>query len=162
VHIRESGGDLARVGLILSAHVFGMYALAPLAGSLEDRFGSLRTIVVGLVVLAMSAVLAAAAPVGGLLMALALFLLGLGWSFGFVAGSALLTRGIRASQRAGVQGRVETVVWLSSAGASLTAGVLLDVVGYVGLCLLGLAALVVPVTFILRQRVGLVNAEAAA
>lgn len=72
VHIRESGGDLGRVGLILSAHLFGMYALAPLAGWVEDRFGSARTIALGLGILATSAVLAATAPVGGLLMGLAL------------------------------------------------------------------------------------------
>lgn len=152
VHIRESGGDLGRIGLILSAHIVGMYALAPLAGWVEDRFGSLPTIGLGLGTLAAAAVLAAAAPVGGIAMALALFLLGLGWSFGFVAGSTMLARGVAAPVRAAVQGRVETVVFLASAIASLGAGLLLDVVGYVGLCGLGLAALVLPALFVLRQR----------
>lgn len=152
VHIREAGGDLGRVGLILSVHVVGMYALAPLAGWVEDRFGSLPTIAMGLGTLATAALLAASAPVGGLLMGLALFLLGLGWSFGFVAGSTMLTRGIPADVRAAVQGRVDTMVWLVSATASLGAGLLLDVVGYVGLCVLALLALGVPTTFVLRQR----------
>ncbi len=48
VHIRESGGDLGRIGLILSAHIFGMYALAPVAGWVEDRFGSLSAIATAL------------------------------------------------------------------------------------------------------------------
>lgn len=152
VHIRESGGDLGRVGLILSAHLFGMYALAPLAGWVEDRFGSPRTIALGLGILAASAVLAATAPVGGLLMGSALFLLGLGWSFGFVAGSTLLARSVPVAGRATLQGRVDTLVWSASAAASLGAGLLLDVVGYVGLCVLGLAALGVPAVFLLRQR----------
>lgn len=152
VHIRESGGDLGRVGLILSAHIFGMYALAPVAGWVEDRFGSLTAIATGLVALAIAAVLAASAPVGGLLMGLALFLLGVGWSFGFVAGSTMLARGVPAPVRARVQGRVETTVFLASAVASLGAGLLLDVVGYVGLCMLGLAALVLPAVFVWRQR----------
>ena len=152
VHIRESGGDLGRIGLILSAHIFGMYALAPLAGWVEDRFGSLRAIAVAMTVLAAAAVLAAGAPVGGALMAVALFLLGVGWSFGFVAGSTMLARGVASDIRAGVQGRVDTAVWLTSAAASLGAGLLLDLVGFVGLCLLALIALVVPVTFVFRQR----------
>jgi MFS family permease len=160
VHIRESGGDLGRVGLILSAHIFGMYALAPLAGWIEDRFGSLPAIAAALVTLAAAAGLAATAPVGGLLMGLALFLLGLGWSFGFVAGSTMLARGIPAGVRASVQGRVETTVWLASATASLGAGLLLDVVGYVGLCMLGLLALVLPAAFVLRQRPRLAVAPA--
>lgn len=160
VHIREAGGDLGRVGLILSAHIFGMYALAPLAGWVEDRFGSIPAIATALTTLAVSAVLAASAPVGGLLMGVALFLLGLGWSFGFVAGSTMLARGIPSAVRASVQGRVETAVWLTSATASLGAGLLLDVVGYVGLCMLGLAALALPAAFVLRQRSRLVMVPA--
>lgn len=161
VHIRESGGDLRRVGLILSAHILGMYALAPLAGWIEDRLGSLSTIGIALGLLAAAAVLAASAPVGGLAMALALFLLGLGWSFGFVAGSTMLTRGIPAAVRTSVQGRVETTVWLTSAVGSLGAGLLLDVVGFVGLCILALAALVIPAAVILRQRPRLALSPAA-
>lgn len=152
VHIRESGGDLGRVGLILSAHIFGMYALAPLAGWVEDRAGSIPAIGAGLGMLGAAAVLAAYAPVGGLLMGVALFLLGVGWSFGFVAGSTMLARSVPAAVRASVQGRVETAVWLSSAAGSLGAGLLLDVVGFVGLCMLGLAALVLPAAFVVQQR----------
>lgn len=162
VHIRESGGDLSRVGLILSAHLFGMFALAPVAGWVEDRFGSPRTIALGLGMLAAAAVLAATAPVAGVLMGVALFLLGLGWSFGFVAGSTLLARSLPIAVRASVQGRVDTLVWSASAAASLGAGLLLDVVGYVGLCLLGLGALALPAGFVLRQRPRLaVTPEAA-
>jgi MFS family permease len=149
--IRESGGDLAQVGLILSAHILGMYALAPLAGWVGDRFGSLRAVAVALGGLDAAAVLAAVAPVGGLLMGLALFLLGLGWSFGFVAGSTMLTRGTPTAVRTAVQGRVETIVWLTSATASLGAGLFLDGVGYAGLCLLALAALAVPAGFLVRR-----------
>lgn len=152
VHIREAGGDLSRIGLILSAHIVGMYALAPLAGWVEDRFGSIRAIAVALGTLAVAAALAAVAPVGGLWMGVALFLLGLGWSFGFIAGSTMLARGTPAPVRTAVQGRVETVVWLTSAAASLGAGLLLDAVGFVGLCMAALVALAVPTTVVVRRR----------
>lgn len=152
VHIRASGGDLTRIGLILAAHVFGMYALAPVAGWVEDRFGSLTTIATALTTLALSAVLAAVAAPGGLLMGAALLLLGIGWCFGFVAGSTMLARGVDARIRTVIQSRVETIVWLSSAVASLGAGLLLDRIGYVGLCVLALIVLVLPTTFVVRQR----------
>jgi hypothetical protein len=97
-------------------------------------------------------VLAAVAPVGGLLMGVALFLLGLGWSFGFIAGSTMLARGTPADVRTAVQGRVETIVWLTSAGASLGAGLLLDALGFVGLCIVALFALVLPAAFVLHRR----------
>lgn len=151
VHIRESGGDLGRVGLILSAHILGMYALAPLAGWVEDRFGSLTAIATALSTLALSAVLAAVSPVGGVAMGAALFLLGLGWSFAFVAGSTMLARGVPASVRARVQGRVETMVFLASAAASLAAGLLLDALGYAGLCIVALLALLLPAAFVARS-----------
>ena len=64
----------------------------------------------------------------------------------------MLARGLPVGVRAAVQGRVETSVWLSSAAASLGAGLLLDVVGYVGLCMLALVALLLPTAFVLRER----------
>jgi len=152
VHIRQSGGDLERIGFILSAHIFGMFALSPLAGWVDDRLGGLTAVGIGLSTLATACILATLVPVGGFAMGVALFLLGLGWSFGFVAGSALLTRDVPEVVRAHVQGRVETAVWLSSAAASLGAGLLLDVVGYVGLAMVGLVALTVPAAFVIRRR----------
>lgn len=159
VHIRESGGDLSQVGLVLSAHVFGMYALAPMAGWVEDRYGSLPTIATALTTLAAAAVLAAVAPVGGVLLGGALFLLGLGWSFGFVAGSTMLARSVPQAARTAVQGRVESAVWLTSAVASLGAGLLLDVVGFVGLCVVGLTVLALPTAYVLGQRPRLADAQ---
>src|SRR5690606_21503823 len=95
--------------------------------------------------------LAAVSPVGGVAMGAALFLLGLGWSFAFVAGSTMLARGVPASVRARVQGRVETMVFLASAAASLAAGLLLDALGYVGLCIVALLALLLPAVFVARS-----------
>ena len=78
--------------MVISGHTFGMFALSPISGRLTDRFGSVPVILAGLITLAFSAVMAAAAPPeGGAVLFLALFLLGYGWNLGYVAGSALLT-----------------------------------------------------------------------
>ena len=97
LHMTAHGHDLAAVGLVISAHTFGMFALSPISGRLTDRFGSVPVILAGLAVTAVAAVLSAVAPPdGGVILFLALFLLGYGWNLGYVAGSALLTHGLGA------------------------------------------------------------------
>src|SRR5262249_59206925 len=49
------GADLGAVGAMLSAHTFGMFALAPLSGWLVDRFGARVVMAAGLATLAGSA-----------------------------------------------------------------------------------------------------------
>ena len=39
LHMTEHGHDLAAVGIVLSGHTFGMFALSPISGRLTDRFG---------------------------------------------------------------------------------------------------------------------------
>jgi len=92
LHMSVHGHGLPAVGLVLSAHTFGMYALAPVSGRLTDRFGSGPVIYAATATLAISGMLAAIAPVQDeRLLLVALFLLGFGWNLGFVAGSAMLT-----------------------------------------------------------------------
>ena len=67
----------------------------------------------------------------------ALGLLGLGWNFDFVAGSAALTRGVHSAAQTRLQGIADGLVWTTSAMAGLLAGVLLDRVGFVGLSTAG-------------------------
>ena len=65
-----------------------MFGLSPISGRLTDRFGSVPVILAGLASSAVASVLAAVAPPeGGVLLFLALFLLGYGWNLGYVAGS---------------------------------------------------------------------------
>lgn len=166
VHMSHHGHDLAAVGIVISAHVLGMFALSPLTGRISDRIGPLVTILLGCAVLAGSGILAAAAPPdGGWLLLVALFLLGYGWNLGFVAGSALLTSALAPWERTRAQGYADSVVWGSSALASLSAGFILSAAGYAALGLLGAAMLVVPVAAVLglRTRLGPVaNTRSAA
>jgi MFS family permease len=149
LHLKQHGHGLEIVGLVLSAHTLGMFALAPLSGRLTDRFGSLAIIVAGFAMLILASLLAASAPAdGGLLLTVALFLLGWGWNLGFVAGSALLAGDLPLGERARLQGSVDASIYTSSAFASLAAGPLLAVAGYatVGLVAAGLA--VIPLVII--------------
>lgn len=153
LHVSDTGVGLGAVGVIMSSHVLGMYALAPVAGWLSDRAGHLAVIVVGLVMLACAGVAAAVVPVGSVVpLAVALFLLGVGWSFGFVAASGLLTRGASFAERARAQGAVDTLVFIAAALASVGSGVLMAAGGFATLCLLGSALVVVPMVVIARKR----------
>ena len=94
LHMTEHGHDLAAVGLVISGHTFGMFALSPVSGRLTDRFGSLAgRSYAGLASWRLRrSCRPPRRPRAAPLLFIALFLLGYGWNLGFVAGSALLTQ----------------------------------------------------------------------
>jgi MFS family permease len=151
VHASHAGAELGGVGLIMSMHVFGMYAFTPVVGGLADRFGNLLVIGVGLALLVVASLAAALAPYGDVTaLSAALFLLGLGWSFGFVSASGLLAKGMASAARARMQGAVDTAVFGTAAVASLSSGVVLSTAGYGVLCFVGAALIAIPAVIIGR------------
>lgn len=162
IHLLDHGHGLTTVGFVLSAHTFGMFALSPLSGHLTDRFGSVSVIGAGLATLAVAGAMAALAPPdGGAVLTVALFLLGYGWNLGFVAGSALLARGLPLAERTRVQGIADGLVWSSAAIASLVSGVVVAGASYTALGLLGVALLVPPAVLLSLRRGTLRSAPAA-
>lgn len=153
IHLIEHGHGLATVGLVLSAHTLGMFALSPVSGRLADRIGPQPVIVGGFAVMVGAAVLAASAPVDGdLILAVALFLLGFGWNLAFVSGSALLARDVPQHLQIRLQGLTDSVVWASAAAASALSGVVLELTSYPLLALVGAGLALVPIALILLQR----------
>lgn len=69
-----------------------------------------------------------------------LFLLGLGWSFGVVAGSALLTESVAEGDRVAVQGAADLATNVASGLGALTAGFVVSGAGYHILSFMGMAA----------------------
>ncbi len=145
VHLHHAGATLQVVGLVISVHVAGMYALAPVVGFLVDRAGRPAVIVLGSVVAVVAVTLAGAAePSSTGVIGLGLFLLGLGWSCSLVAGSTLLSDSVPLAVRPSVQGAADFAMGLGGAGAGAAAGVVLGIWGY-GALAAGAGALVVPV-----------------
>ncbi len=158
LNLKLAGHGLGAIGFVMSSHIIGMFVFSPVTGRMVDSWGRLPVIVLGqalLLVAAVSALLTPAADVG--LMALALFLLGLGWNLGFVAGSALLSSGLTLRHRARLQGVTDSMIWSSAALASATSGLVLAAFGYDALCLIGALLLVIPGIVILRYRKPLVH-----
>ena len=163
LHMTEHGHGLGAVGLVLSGHTLGMFAFSPLSGWLSDRFGRMPTIFLGTAVLAISSLMAAVAPPdGGLVLLVALFLLGLGWNFGFVAGRAMLSENLEIHERTRVQGAADALIWSSAAAASLGSGLIMAAVGYTALGILGAGAVIIPVVVLRSHRRDEAHARAAA
>ena len=153
LHMADHGHDLASVGFVISAHTAGMFALAPVSGRLTVMIGPLNAILGGAGILALAGVLAAVAPPdGGGMLTLALFLLGYGWNLGFVAGSSLIAERTTAADRTRTEGAVDSIVWASSAVASLASGVVLAIAGFSALGIIGAAVLALPVVAVLAGR----------
>jgi MFS family permease len=140
VHLDHGGAGLAVVGVVISVHVAGMYALSPVFGWLADRAGRVRVLVLaGALLLAAAVLCAGAGPADTALLGTGLVLLGLGWSAGLVAGSALLTESVALPVRAGAQGLADVAMNVSGALGGIAAGV---VVAGASFAALGVAAAV--------------------
>lgn len=134
-HIVAPDAVTLAVGVTIAAHVFGMYGLSPVFGALADRFGRIRVIVLGQVLLAASLAVAATMPDSQAGVLVALVLLGLGWSAATVSGAALLTEATPLALRPRRQGRSDTLMTACAAVGSVLAGLILGAVGYDGLAL---------------------------
>jgi len=133
VHLTGHGASITIVGLTVSLHIAGMYALAPVMGVLTDRLGGRIVATVGMVTLLVAVLLAGFSSDVHLLTVIGLILLGLGWSAATVAGSAMIVAATPVAERVTAQGASDTLMSLAGAVGGLLAGVALAVIGYLGL-----------------------------
>jgi len=153
LHLTAHAHGLGTVGLVISGHVAGMFALAPISGWIAQRFGNIRTIFLGTAVLVLASLLAALSPPERYeLLFVALFLLGWGWNLGFIAGSAMLSAGVELAARTRVQGFADAVIWTTSAVASLGSGAVVAAAGFSTLGIVGAALVLAPVWLLLNRR----------
>jgi MFS family permease len=145
VHMTAHQHPLTAVSLVISAHALGMYAFSILSGRMTDRWGRGPVIILGSTLLIVSCLLAA--PSTTLLPLLAaLFLLGLGWNFAYVAGSALLADQLSPPERAKTQGLNDLLLNLASAGSQIGSGVVYASGGFAVMGLTAAAAAAVPLS----------------
>ncbi len=131
VHMHDGGASIVLIGLVISGHVAGMYALSPVMGWAADRWGRMPVAVVGAATLAVASGLAAvSAPGPSGVLSGGLVLLGLGWSACLVASSAMVADGVRGPDRAAVQGASDTLMSLAAAVGGALAGLVVTVAGF--------------------------------
>lgn len=115
---------------VVSLHIAGMYAFSPWVGRYADRQGRLRTIQVGAVMLAAATALSALAGDAYVLLFPALWLLGVGWSFGLIGGSSLLIDSVSEESRVSVQGSADMAMSFFGGLAGFSSGFIRKAVGY--------------------------------
>jgi MFS family permease len=107
---------------VIALHIVGMYGFAPFVGRGVERFGRQRSIMIGSVVLGAGTAISVTGGYSSVGVFVGLLLLGLGWSFGLVAGSTLLTESVRAERRLEVQGAGDLTMSLFGGAAAFSSG----------------------------------------
>lgn len=155
VHMRAHHHDLGDIGLVIGIHIGAMYLPSLITGALVDRIGRTPMAIAAGVTLLLAGGTAALAPGDNMtLLILALALLGLGWNFGLISGTALVVDNTVPTNRARVQGTLDVLIALAGAGAAMTSSIVMAGTSYAVLSLSGgvLALLLIPVLLWARGR----------
>jgi MFS family permease len=123
VHMSAHELKLTDVSLVLMGHTMGMYGLSFFTGWLVDRIGRPGVILIGGVLLTTACIIApflTSVP----WLALSLFLLGLGWNFGYVGSSTLLDDILSANEKGVGRGSADAIVRVASGVGGLGSGLL--------------------------------------
>ncbi|RME98946.1 MAG: MFS transporter [Chloroflexi bacterium] len=148
VHMHQHNHGLGAISLVIMGHTLGMFGLSFVTGWLVDRFGRNALIAAGSIILVL-ACLTAPLNASVVWLAVCLFLLGLGWNFCFVAGSALLSDGLHVEERGRVQGLTDTMINVISGVGSIGGGLIFAATGYLVISWLSILVSVTPLAVVL-------------
>jgi MFS family permease len=150
IHMTHHGHSLREVGWVIGIHLAAMYLPSLITGFLVDRIGRITMAIASGITLLSAGVLAAASPADSMfLLTTALALLGLGWNFGLISGTALIVDATSFSNRAKTQGLADVFVALAGASGGALSGVIVAHSSYATLSLGGalLSLLLIPIVF---------------
>jgi MFS family permease len=123
------GHPVGAAALGIQWHILAMFGPSFFTGSLIARFGKAAVTAAGLLLIALSAVVGLSGITIGHFW-ITLILLGVGWNFGFIGATALVTECYRPEERTKVQAANDFMVFGSVAIASFSSGKLLNVGGW--------------------------------
>ncbi|PYF05256.1 MFS transporter [Ureibacillus chungkukjangi] len=148
VHMKHHGHGLNAVGLVIGFHIGSMYLPSLVTGILVDKLGRTAMAIASGITLLLAGTIAAIAPADSmLLLVIALSLLGLGWNFGLISGTALIVDSTKISTRAKTQGTVDVLIALAGASGGALSGMIVAGSSYETLSLAGgiLSLILIPV-----------------
>lgn len=138
VHMQHHGHSLGDVGIVIGFHIGSMYLPSLVTGILVDKIGRTAISIASGVTLLLAGAVAALAPSDSLvLLIVALSLLGLGWNFGLISGTAQIIDSTEPSTRAKVQGTLDVLIALAGASGGALSGMVVAHSSYAVLSLAG-------------------------
>ena len=154
VHMDHQEFSLGAIGIVVSVHIAGMYALSPVFGWMADRWGPGTVIASGVGVFALTitlGVIDASAEVSSMvLLSTALILLGVGWSMFLIGGSALLTASVPRHAKVTLQGASDSAMNLGGALMAAMAGTVLEAGGFLWINLMATIVLFITLGFSIK------------
>jgi MFS family permease len=155
VHMEHHGHGLSAIGLVIGVHIGSMYLPSLVTGVLVDKVGRIAMACASGVTLLASGILAALAPGESMFsLLIALALLGIGWNFGLISGTAQIVDSTEPSKRAKTQGAIDVYIALSGASGGALSGMVVASSSYSTLSLAGglLSLILIPVVVWFRRR----------
>jgi len=138
LHMQHHGNAMSAIGLTIGLHVAAMYLPSLITGSLVEKLGRAKMVVASAITLTFAGLLAAFAPgESTFLLTVALIMLGLGWNFGLISGTAIVIDSTTIQTRAKTQGSIDVGVALGGSIGSLLSGVIVAYSSYGALGFLG-------------------------
>jgi MFS family permease len=144
VHMHSHTYEISSISFVIMAHTFGMFGLSFMTGRLIDKITAPIVIGLGCLILGVACLMAPLVE-DVYWLAMALFLLGLGWNFCFVAGSTLLSNILQPNEKGRIQGLVDSLVNLASATGSIGGGLIFAAMGFWMMSWLTIIATIPPV-----------------
>jgi MFS family permease len=148
IHMKHHGHGLNEVGIVIAFHIGSMYLPSLITGILVDKIGRTAMSIASGATLLLAGVLAASAPSDSMfLLVVALSLLGLGWNFGLISGTAQIVDSTDSTTRAKTQGTVDVFIALAGASGGALSGMIVANSSYATLSLAGgiLSLILIPV-----------------
>lgn len=155
VHMKHHGHSLREVGLVIGIHIAAMYLPSLVTGVLADKLGRTIMSYASGITLLLAGMLAAWAPpdsMAALIVALAL--LGIGWNFGLISGTAQIIDATPEHIRAKTQGTVDVLVALAGASGGALSGMVVANSSFTVLSIIGglSSLLLIPVVLWSRSK----------
>ncbi|CAI6082656.1 Riboflavin transporter RfnT [Cohnella sp. JJ-181] len=154
LHMKHHGHSLDMVGLTIGAHIAAMFLPSLVTGVLVDKVGRIAMSCVAAGTLLCAGLVTAFAPGdSSAWMIFGLVLLGLGWNFGLISGTAVIVDATNLRTRAKTQGSVDVLISLAGAAGGALSGAVVAFSSFGALSLAGgaLALLLLPVMLWYRR-----------
>ncbi|MGD6876158.1 MFS transporter [Bacillus infantis] len=154
VHMKHHGHGLGAIGLVIGVHIGSMYLPSLVTGILVDKIGRMAMACASGITLLASGILAAMAPGDSMVsLLIALALLGIGWNFGLISGTAQIVDSTEPTKRAKTQGAVDVFIALAGASGGALSGMVVAHSSYSILSLAGglLSLVLIPVVLKFRH-----------